>query len=62
MNDLIATRRAPKYDEAVEKLKKLLGTAETAGQKSRFTHRVADLKTAHARKKALLARMEGAGF
>jgi hypothetical protein len=62
VDDLIATKKPREYDAAVQLLVDLRDLGERDGTTSLFRRRLAELRTAHARKPSLLERLELAGL
>jgi hypothetical protein len=62
VNDLIATKKPREYDIAVQLLVDLRDLSEGDGTTAAFRQRLAELRTAHARKPSLLERLDLAGL
>ncbi|HEX5995711.1 MAG TPA: hypothetical protein VFY84_11265 [Jiangellales bacterium] len=62
VNELIDTKKPREYDTAVQLLVDLRDLSERDGNTAPFRHRLAELRTVHARKPSLLERLERAGL
>ncbi|MBQ0905568.1 hypothetical protein [Micromonospora sp. U21] len=62
VSELISTKRPREYDTAVQLLVDLRDLGERDGNTTPFRQRLAELRTAHARKPSLLERLELAGL
>jgi uncharacterized Zn finger protein len=62
VDDLVSYRQASTYKEAVERLKDLRDLADAEGSLEAFAARVRRLREQHARKPALVRRLDEAGL